>query len=119
MIRLNLRASLLFTFGFIASFGGKSVGAQSPDAAQELQAIFANPAVQQALERLETDDAETMRTLMTLTEIPAPPFAEQARGLAFRDMLVEAGVDPVYVDDVGNVIALGRGSGGPGAAAPR
>ncbi len=111
MIRLDLPTRLLSAFILLASFGAQSVSAQSPDPAQELRAIFADPSVQAALERIEADDAETMRTLVTLTQIPAPPFAEQVRGLAFRDMLVEAGVDSAYVDDVGNVIGLRRGTG--------
>ncbi len=116
MIRRHLTASLLVASAFTSSFTAESLVAQAMDAAQELQAIFADPSVQTALGRLEADDAETMRTLVTLTEIPAPPFAEQIRGLAFRDMLIEAGADSVYVDDVGNVIALRRGTAGSAGA---
>ena len=116
MIRLALTVGLLAASALIQSFAAQSLAAQSLEPAQELQAIFADPAVQTALRRLEAEDAETMRTLITLTEIPAPPFAEQARGLALRDMLVDAGADSVYVDDVGNVIALRRGTSGSAGA---
>ncbi len=116
MIRLNSTACLLAAAAALPSpYMLRPLAAQSM-AAQELQAIFSDPSVQAALGRLEAEDAETMRTLVTLTEIPAPPFAEEVRGLAFRDMLVEAGVDSAYVDDVGNVIALRRGTGGSGGA---
>ncbi len=116
MIRLSLTAYLLTASALTSSFATEPLSAQSMNAAQELQAIFADPSVQAALTGIEADDAQTMRTLITLTEIPAPPFAEQARGLAFRDMLVEAGADSVYVDDVGNVIALRRGTSGAAGA---
>ncbi len=47
--------------------------------------------------------------LIKLTEIPAPPFMEEARGRAFADMLRAAGADSVWIDEVGNVLARRRG----------
>jgi tripeptide aminopeptidase len=90
--------------------------AQSVDYAREVGSILSAPSVREAFDRIEARDAETMRTLVTLTEIPAPPFGEEARALAYRDMLEEAGADSVYIDEVGNVIALRRGTGGGGGA---
>lgn len=94
------------------SWGRASLTAQSVDHAQEVARIFAMPSVREAFDRIEARDAETMRTLVALTEIPAPPFAEEVRALAYRDMLEEAGADSVYIDEVGNVIAVRRGTGG-------
>ena len=116
MKRLHFIAAAVAASALASSWSSESVAAQSVDHVQELQAIFADPSVRAALDGLEANDAETMRTLITLTEIPAPPFGEEARGRAFRDMLVDAGVDSVYVDEVGNVIALRRGTGGAGGA---
>jgi len=109
---VRLFAALTLTFAWFSP----QLASQSVDATQELRAIFAAPAVQSALQHVEAGDDETMRTLMTLTEIPAPPFAEEVRALAFRDMLVEAGVDSAYIDDVGNVVALRRGTGSSSGA---
>jgi len=67
--------------------------------------------VQQALAFVAEDDERTIRDLIALTEIPAPPFAEAARGNAFADLLREAGADSVWTDEEGNVIGLRRGSG--------
>jgi tripeptide aminopeptidase len=44
-----------------------------------------------------------------LTEIPAPPFEEEPRALAVKDLLVEAGL-VVQVDKTGNVIGELRGA---------
>ncbi len=88
------------------------LGAQSPaqyDA--ELRALMAHPAVRSALEHIEETDSETMADLRELTQIPAPPFLEQERGAAFLAKLREIGVDSAWVDEVGNVIGLRRGSG--------
>ena len=90
MIRVPLTVRLLAATALMSVHSLQALEAQSVDAAQELQAIFADPAVQSALQHVEAEDAETMRTLVTLTEIPAPPFAEGERAAAFRDMLVEA-----------------------------
>lgn len=109
-------ASVLAASAPATSWAAESLAAQSLDHAQELRSIFADPSVRVALDRLEAEDAETMRTLITLTEIPAPPFGEEVRAQAFRDMLADAGVDSVYIDQVGNVIALRRGTGGSGGA---
>ncbi|HUR58764.1 MAG TPA: M20/M25/M40 family metallo-hydrolase [Opitutaceae bacterium] len=55
-----------------------------------------------------------VRELIFLTEIPAPPFGEQAKGEAFARLLRESGVENVQIDPEGNVIGLRRGrAGGP------
>ncbi|MBX2814632.1 MAG: M20/M25/M40 family metallo-hydrolase, partial [Saprospiraceae bacterium] len=69
------------------------------------------PQVQQILSHIEEHDAQTLRDHIALTEIPAPPFAETERAIAFRDMLSTLGVDSIWIDSVGNVLALRKGSG--------
>jgi tripeptide aminopeptidase len=56
---------------------------------------------------LESDWA--IQRLIELTEIPAPPFEEKARGLAFARMLREIRGLNVRIDEVGNVIARRKG----------
>ncbi|MGV8938550.1 MAG: M20/M25/M40 family metallo-hydrolase [Allorhizobium sp.] len=48
--------------------------------------------------------------LVALTEIPAPPFAEELRAQAYRDMLKAAGLADVAVDAIGNVTGIRRGT---------
>ena len=67
--------------------------------------------VRSALEYIETTDDQTMTNQITLTQIPAPPFMEEERGQVFLEMMQDIGVDSVWVDQVGNVIGLRRGSG--------
>lgn len=71
-----------------------------------------HPAVRTAMEHVEATDEQTMADLQTLTQIPAPPFMEEERGRAFLAMMQEIGVDSAWVDEVGNVIGLRRGTGG-------
>jgi acetylornithine deacetylase/succinyl-diaminopimelate desuccinylase-like protein len=78
---------------------------------EQIRRLMSLPAVQQAVDHVEETDARTMADLKALTQIPAPPFMEEERGRAFLEMLRGAGVDSAWVDDVGNVIGLRRGSG--------
>jgi acetylornithine deacetylase/succinyl-diaminopimelate desuccinylase-like protein len=59
---------------------------------------------------IQRDAARVRREMIELTEIPAPPFHEQARAARYLQMLREAGADSVWIDGVGNAIALRRGT---------
>ena len=50
-----------------------------------------------------------VQDVITITEIPAPPFKEQARAEAFAEMLVQRGLE-AQIDEVGNVLALRKGT---------
>jgi tripeptide aminopeptidase len=78
---------------------------------ERARALMNDPVVRAALDVIEATDDRTMADMVTLTEIPAPPFQEEARGRAFLSMLQEAGVDSTWADEVGNVIGLRKGSG--------
>jgi len=71
-----------------------------------------NAQVQAALQHIVTIEPQSRRDLIVLTEIPAPPFEEQARAARFAEMLREAGLDDVVIDAAGN--ALGRRPGRSG-----
>jgi tripeptide aminopeptidase len=94
----------------LVTFLGSPLEAQDKIILEEVRDIMANTSVQDAFEYLDSHDTETLKTLVTLTEIPAPPFAETERALAFLEMLNLAGIDTSYIDEVGNVIALRKGS---------
>ncbi|MET3542416.1 acetylornithine deacetylase/succinyl-diaminopimelate desuccinylase-like protein [Pontibacter aydingkolensis] len=79
---------------------------------KELQAIAKKSAVKKALKTVEELEPQTIKDHVLLTEIPAPPFKEQARGKQYAAMLKAAGADSVWTDEVGNVIAKRRGRTG-------
>ena len=84
----------------------------APDAVvEEVRSILEDGRVQAAFRYLVDTDDETMADLVELTEIPAPPFMEDARGERFLERLHEIGVDSAWVDEEGNVIGVRRGSG--------
>lgn len=79
---------------------------------QEISALTAHPSVKQAMQLIQDTDKQTVEETITLTEIPAPPFKEEIRAKAFKEMLEEIGVDSAWIDAEGNVIALRRGTKG-------
>ncbi|GMV07572.1 MAG: hypothetical protein AMXMBFR53_38470 [Gemmatimonadota bacterium] len=96
----------------LGAFLPSTGAAQSTAHDDEVRSLAAHPAIQRALRLVEESDARTMADLLELTQIPAPPFGEAARGERFRQMLLEMELDSVWVDEVGNVIGLRRGTRG-------
>jgi tripeptide aminopeptidase len=78
----------------------------------EIARIAQRPDVVRALRHIEQQKPQARRELIMLTEIPAPPFGEERRAAAYAELLRGAGADSVCVDEVGNVIALRRGTAG-------
>jgi acetylornithine deacetylase/succinyl-diaminopimelate desuccinylase-like protein len=83
-------------------------GAQTPPTGAE--AIVRSPAFVAASDFLGRDYERFVRELITLTEIPAPPFKEQARAAAFLEMLRASGLADVEMDAEGNVMGVRRGA---------
>lgn len=89
-----------------------AAAAPAPDSPEDRRAreLVARPAFQAAVRAYDRDFERFVRELILLTEIPAPPFKEAARGVVFARLLREAGLTDVATDAEGNVI--GRRPGG-------
>lgn len=81
----------------------------APD--RTVAAVRADPRFASALAALDRDHDRLVQEIITLTEIPAPPFKEDARGAAYLNMLKAAGLSDVERDAEGNVMGLRRGTG--------
>ena len=84
--------------------------AQSPE--DEVRALFEHPAVRQAFDEILALEPRTMEDLVTLTQVPAPPFMEEERARVYAEWLEAAGADSVWIDQEGNAIGLRRGRTG-------
>ena len=99
----------------LATFLNGALGQESEapqiDAAYsaEIAAILADEKVRAGMEHILAIEPQSRRDLIELTEIPAPPFEEQARAARFAEMLRDAGLTDVAIDEVGN--AVGRRPG--------
>ena len=104
--------SRLAVVALLAAVLGAPLAAQSQeDYDRQIEQLMNHPAVRSALDHIVETDDQTMDDLMTLTQIPAPPFMEEERGAAFLQMMIDLGVDSAWTDEIGNVIGLRRGSG--------
>ena len=105
----------LSIFGMLVStpFAAPLLGQDAqPAYAEEVRGLMANPAIASALDLAEAHDDWALERLIELTEIPAPPFMEEERGVRFGELLEELGADSVWTDAEGNVIGLRRGRTG-------
>jgi len=96
---------LIIAFVFVAS----PAAAQTADAL--VSAIISSANFKSATTFFEGDHDRFIRELITLTEIPAPPFKEKARAAAYLEMLRGLGLSDVEMDAEGNVMGIRRGTG--------
>lgn len=110
MIRQTLVAfSLLSTASVMTgcaiaqqAFPQISANAAPADADSKLEAAFAD---------IVEMDARNIERLIAITEIPAPPFAEEVRAADFARRLEALGGVTIETDEVGNVLARRKGTG--------
>jgi tripeptide aminopeptidase len=106
---MKLNLTFLLVFSLII---GNHVFAQTIQSKyqKEVQELAKKPAIQKAFDYIIEIDAVTIQDMITLTEIPTPTFHEKEKGIVYADMLRKAGADSVWTDEVGNVIALRKGT---------
>ena len=78
----------------------------------EINTLAKRPAVQSAFKLFAELEPRTKQDLITLTQIPSPPFKETERAKKYAAMMKEAGADSVWIDEVGNVLAKRKGRSG-------
>lgn len=87
---------------------GKS-GKVEPQYLKAMEQLTKNKQIQKAFQSILAQQKRNREELILLTEIPAPPFKEEKRAARFATILKEAGADSVWIDKVGNVMALRKG----------
>jgi len=83
-----------------------------------MNGLLSHDRVRAARAHIERSDEATLARQATLSAIPAPTGAEGARGARVAEMLDEAGLEDVTVDEVGNVRGWHRNVVGAQHAAP-
>jgi acetylornithine deacetylase/succinyl-diaminopimelate desuccinylase-like protein len=111
-VKLAVTALLLTGFSTAINAQEDQNAEIQPQYLAEVEAIRADSDVKAAMQHIVAIEPQSRRDLIELTEIPAPPFEEQARGARFAEMLREAGLTDVTIDDVGNVIGKRPGRTG-------
>jgi acetylornithine deacetylase/succinyl-diaminopimelate desuccinylase-like protein len=110
MKKLILFTFVFLTTSFLHAQNEKNLSAQL-SYKKEIDKLSSSTKIQKAFEIIQELEPTSMRELIELTQIPAPPFQEQKRAEHFKKMLEEAGIDSIWIDKAGNVLALRKGNG--------
>ncbi|WP_419212225.1 M20/M25/M40 family metallo-hydrolase [Maribacter sp. X9] len=79
---------------------------------KELDKLMKQKSIKEAFSYIDLLEEYTNNNLIELNEIEAPPFLEKNRATAYRQMFKEAGADNVWIDELGNVVAVRKGVDG-------
>ena len=90
----------------------KKVETKADPYAKEILTLTQKKSVKDAFSIIDNLEPTTRKEHIELTEIPAPPFKETVRALRFKQLLEAAGPDKVWIDSLGNVLALRKGKKG-------
>jgi len=66
--------------------------------------LLRDPAVRTALDAAKRNEPQLIEDQVRICEIPAPPFKEEKRGAAMKDVFERLGLKNVRQDEVGNVL---------------
>src|SRR6187549_1636377 len=100
-MRMRVPAILL-----LLTCAGLPARAQSQTPEEIVQQVVKSAPFTGAAAFIRADQERFVRDLIELTEIPAPPFKEQARAAAFQKLLARDGLSNVEMDTEGNVMGL-------------
>ncbi len=112
-----MKNSIIIALSSVVAVAGHIPAAQAHQSVEssqydtELERLVGDPRVVTASEHIASEHDSRLDDLVTLNEIPAPPFAEEARAAAFADMMRATGFGTVTIDEVGNVVARREGTG--------
>jgi di/tripeptidase len=104
-----MRRSVIATC--IWGLAATGIAAQTNQYDAAVAKIRASDGFKKAMAVLDRDHDRLIAEIITLTEIPAPPFKEAARAKAYLEMLRASGLTDVEQDAEGNVMGIRRGSG--------
>lgn len=109
---VTYRLALVLVLAVVAPGAAPRAQAPAPDAS--VQRLVNSPEFKQATAFIRSDYDRFVKELIALTEIPAPPFKEEARAKAFAGMLRGVGLADVEIDAEGNAMGIRRGTGPAG-----
>ena len=99
----------LLCFRSLAALAGLATTAVSLPAADPA-VLLKDPAGQSLLEVAKRNEPDTIALLIRLTEIPAPPFKEEARAAVLKQPFEQHGLKNVFIDLAGNVVGTRPGA---------
>ncbi len=110
---IKLSSLIFFSFMLFSKIGfsqSKIPTVPKYEYVNEVKVLSKKACIAKAFSIIDQLEPVTLKDHIRLTEIPAPPFKEKIRGLYYKKMLEKAGASNVWIDSVGNVIALRKGT---------
>jgi tripeptide aminopeptidase len=99
----------LLSLCLIVLLSSSAASQDTPDA--RVKRVLDDPKFKAAMAVLDREHDRIVADIVTLTEIPAPPFKEDKRGAAYLEMLRQHGLTDVERDAEGNVMGVRKGTG--------
>lgn len=107
-----MRTSFILAASAAFAFASAAMAQSTPAQADAtIKRITASPGFKKAVTALDANHDRWVSDIITLTEIPAPPFKEAARAQAYLEMFKERGLSGVEMDEEGNVLGIRKGTG--------
>jgi len=103
--------SIIFCLGMHLLFAQETIEIEKKYT-KAIERLAKNKKLKSAFATIEQLESKTMERHIKLTEIEAPPFKENKRAAAFADYFNQLGMDSVWIDSVGNVLGMYKGSEG-------
>jgi tripeptide aminopeptidase len=107
-----VKGAALALVAVVGLSGSAAEQGKPSDVDTAVKSVLESAQFRQASASIDKDYDRFVQELIALTEIPAPPFKEQARAGAFLEMLRKEGLADVEIDGEGNAIGVRKGSGG-------
>jgi len=107
-----MRKALLILPLVVGVLAAASAEQETADA--RIKRVTSDPRFNAAMAAIDRDHDRLVSEIVTLTEIPAPPFKEERRGSAYLEMLRQHRLTDVERDEIGNVMGIRRGANPPG-----
>jgi len=79
---------------------------------KQVESLLKNKQVKEAFAIIDNLEPSTRHEHIELTQVPAPPFKEAIRAQRYKELLNTAGAENVWIDSIGNVLALRKGKKG-------
>ncbi len=105
--KINFLAFIFIFFCFNAAYTQRN---SNENYSKSIEKLSKKKCIEKAFDYILKIEPQTRKDHITLTEIPAPNLMEGKKAQKFAELLKEAGADSVWIDKVGNTIALRKGT---------
>ena len=106
---LSVMLLLLFVQQAVITNAQSKIEVKSDQYTKQVEVLVKNKQIKEAFAIIDNLEPLTRKEHIELTEVPAPPFKESVRAQRYKELLEAAGPDKVWMDSIGNVLALRKG----------